>query len=147
MSADITQDEADRLLAMEKHYHGVEPFMLPMQGDRLEISVHSADKSEKFLLDLTRGMAALHRITYQNRARVTVCLIRIDLGGAPHRNPDGEELPCPHIHLYRAGYGDKWAFPLPDWFDKDAPIYDAFQTFMDHCHVVTKPDIQVGLFT
>ncbi len=26
--------------------------------------------------------------------------------------PDGEEVPCPHIHIFREGYDDKWAYPL-----------------------------------
>jgi hypothetical protein len=27
-------------------------------------------------------------------------------------NSDGEEIACPHIHIYREHYEDKWAIPL-----------------------------------
>ncbi|HEY7442131.1 MAG TPA: hypothetical protein VH701_06920 [Vicinamibacterales bacterium] len=33
--------------------------------------------------------------------------------GAPHRNPDDEEIPCPHLHLYREGYGDSLGDAAP----------------------------------
>ena len=148
MNADITQDEADKLFAMEKHYLGTEQISLPLYGGRKEIPLHSEDKREEFLLDVSRGSSiALHRMTYQNRVRTTIILVRVDFGSSTHRNPDGEVLPCPHIHLYRVGYGDKWAYPLPDSFDKNALMQDFIQTFMDYCHVVTKPVIEMEMFT
>ena len=146
MSVDITQEEADNLLAMEKHYYGNERFFLPLHGGKLTIPVHSEDKREKFLLDANRGTIALHRINYQNRARTIVPLIRIDFGTAPHTNPDGEVLECPHMHIYRTGFGDRWAYPLPDSFDKNAPMQDFFQSFMDYCKIVTKPIIELEIF-
>jgi hypothetical protein len=39
-------------------------------------------------------------------------LFRIDIEGPPHTNPDSTEVPCPHIHIYKEGYDDKWAYPL-----------------------------------
>lgn len=75
-------------------------------------------------------------------------LARIDIGGAPHRNPDDTELPCPHIHLYREGFGDRWAFPVnPDEF---ADTTDPWQTLMDFlrfCNVTRPPEFDRGLFT
>jgi len=146
MSLELTQHEADKLIAMEKHYFGDESFSLPLHGGRLEIPVYSADKCEKFLLDVSRGTVSLHRKTYQKRVRTTIQLIRIDFGGSAHRNPDGEEMQCPHIHVYRAGYGDKWAFPLPKEFDANATMHDFFQSFMDYCRVIQKPQIDRELF-
>ena len=61
--------------------------------------------------------------------------LRLDYGGPLHRNPDGEEIPCPHLHIYREGYGDKWAVPIPT---QDSPnIHDHWQTlqdFMRYCN-------------
>jgi len=59
------------------------------------------------------GRLLLTKGTYQNRARGVAILARLDFGGAPHRNPDDEEITCPHLHLYREGYGDRSAVPLP----------------------------------
>jgi hypothetical protein len=61
----------------------------------------------------TRYRIKLTKATFQNRARVAIVLYRLDIAGAPHRNLDGEKIPCPHLHFYREGYGAKWAIPAP----------------------------------
>ena len=77
-----------------------------------------------------------------------VILARLDFGGAPHRNPDGEEIACPHLHLYREGYGDRWASPPPaDRFAPGADPWDALQEFMRFCNVSRPPELERGLFT
>lgn len=99
------------------------------------------------ILMLHGGYIALEKITFQTRARKAVVLVRLDIDGPPHRNPDGEEIGCPHIHLYREGYGDKWAYPLPDELKcvLDNP-YNLLDKFMDYCHIIGKPIIQRELF-
>ncbi|MDG6473849.1 hypothetical protein QAZ13_06585 [Glaesserella parasuis] len=116
-------------------------------GGSLRLSLHSMDKKETFNLDVTRGYIALEKITFQTRARKAIVLVRLDIEGPPHRNPDGEEIICPHIHLYREGYGDKWAYPLPDELKSvlDRP-YELLDKFMDYCHIIGKPMIQRELF-
>ncbi|MBS3959524.1 MAG: hypothetical protein KGZ52_09005 [Xanthomonadaceae bacterium] len=142
----MTQQEADALLALEKHFLGSDRFDFPALGGALRIPLYSSDRREEFSLDITRGRILLAKNTFQTRARKAVILARLDLAGPPHRNPDGEEIDCPHLHLYREGYGDKWAAPLPAVF---TGIEDAFQlmdVFMDYCRVVGKPIIERGLF-
>jgi hypothetical protein len=76
-----------------------------------------------------------------------VVLVRLDFGGSPHRNPDGEEIGSPHLHVYREGFGDKWAMPVP--LDVFANLHDLARTlddFMDYCHVVSRPAIERELF-
>jgi hypothetical protein len=75
-------------------------------------------------------------------------LVRLDFGGAPHRNPDGEEIGSPHLHLYREGYGDKWAVPVPeDRFENLSDPWQTLEDFMRYCNVVQSPMIRRGLFT
>lgn len=86
--------------------------------------------------------------TYQNRGRQVIVLVRIDFGGAPHRNPDGTEVPSPHLHLYREGYGDKWVMLLPqDNFPNIADLWQTLEDFMRFCNIVDRPAIVRGLFT
>ena len=68
-------------------------------------------------------------------------------GGAPHRNPDGKEILCPHLHVYREGYGDKWAIPVPCNFSNSMTAWQIMNEFMDYCKVITKPIIHEELFT
>lgn len=147
MSFVLTQQEADALLALAKHYVGSESFTFPGLGGALRIPLHSEDNREEFSLDVTRGRIELRKNSFQARARKAVVLARLDIGGAPHRNPDNEELACPHLHLYREGWGDKWAIPLPDTFNGRLDAWDMLDKFMDYCNVVTKPSISKELFT
>lgn len=69
------------------------------------------------------------------------------LAGPPHRNPDGQEIPCPHLHLYREGFADKWAQAIdPQVFQNPGDLWETLQDFMDFCRVVEPPNIQRGLF-
>jgi hypothetical protein len=147
MSIELTQIEADELIAMPKQPTDQNVVQFPSVGERLLIPLISVDRTEDFLLDVTRSRIDLAKITYQNRGRVVVVLMRLDLNGAPHRNPDGVQMPCPHLHIYREGFGDKWAFPLPA--GKFANLGDMPQTlsdFMGECNVTAQPAVQTGLF-
>src|SRR5580693_6557569 len=109
----LTQEEANILIVMEKRRANHDRSDFPMRGQSLTLPRLSADKREEFLLDLSRARIDLQKVKMQNRGRQVVVLVRLDLGGAPHRNPDDEEILAPHMHLYREGFGDKWAIPLP----------------------------------
>jgi uncharacterized protein DUF6978 len=145
--ANLSQSEADALIAMEKVRMGDSENSYPDPGGKLSIPLASPDGREVFLLDVSRGQINLAKVTHQNRARQIVVLMRLDVGGAPHRNPDGEEIPCPHLHIYQQGLGDKWAFPAPR--DRYSNLDDLMQTledFMRHCNVTKPPKIHPGLF-
>jgi hypothetical protein len=95
----LTQDEADKLMAMEKRAADEKLWLFPAPGERVAIPLTSLDKRESFMLDVTRSQIKLTKATYQNRAKAVVILMRLDLDGPLHRNPDGEEVPCPHLHI------------------------------------------------
>ena len=74
-------------------------------------------------------------------------LVRLDFGNQPHRNPDGDEVPSPHLHMYREGYGDKWAIQVPaDRFPNLSDMWLALGDFMRFCNIVDRPNIIRGLF-
>lgn len=144
----LTQDEADLLIAMKKYKVNDERWDYPGLGGSISIPLVSENKRENFILDIYRGRIDLVKGTYQNRSRQVVVLVRLDFGGQPHRNPDQQEVPSPHLHLYREGFGDKWAIPVPS--DKFPNMRDLWQTvndFMGYCNVVEQPNLSKGLFS
>lgn len=144
----LTQAEADALIAMEKHRATEDRSDFPMGGQSLVLPLQSSDKREQFLLDLSRGRIDLLKVKMQNRGRQVVVLVRLDLGGAPHRNPDDEEIPTPHLHVYREGYGDKWAVPVPvDRFRGTGDVWATLEDFLRFCNITQPPHIERGLFT
>jgi hypothetical protein len=144
----LTQDEADKLMAMEKRSVDAKDWLFPAPGERIAIPLTSLDKRESFTLDVTRAQIKLTKATYQNRARAAIILLRLELDGPPHRNPDGLEVPCPHLHTYREGYGDKWAVSAPvDRYPNTTDLFSTFEAFMQQCKVIDQPRIRKGLFS
>jgi hypothetical protein len=147
-TTELTQTEADALLAMEKRRSDTTEWEYPDLGGRVSVPLVSIDGREWFFLDLRRARIDLAKGTYQNRGRQVAILARLDFGGAPHRNPDGEEVGSPHLHLYREGFGDKWAYPVPlDRFPNLSDPWQTLEDFMRFCNVVEQPNIRRGLFT
>ena len=73
-------------------------------------------------------------------------LVRVDVDGAPHTNPDGQKLGGTHIHVYREGYDDKWAYPLdPFRFRETRDIGQVFEDFCRYCNVMAVPSFQKSL--
>ena len=133
---------------MEKHRVDDVRYEYPSLGGAVRIPLQSPDKRELFSLDITRSQIVLTKGTYQNRSRGIAILARLDFGGAPHRNPDDEEIACPHLHLYREGYADRWAIPLPaERFTDATDPWLLLLEFMQFVNVTVPPDIQRGLFT
>ena len=146
-NVNITQAEADALIVLEKQRVDDTQYDYPGLGGALHIPLVSTDGRDKFVLDVSRSQVSLGKGTYQNRARGVVILARLDFGGAPHRNPDDAEIQCPHLHLYREGYGDKWAVPLPTGVFSDTnDRWQMLDDFMRYVNVTVAPNIIRGLF-
>lgn len=146
--ANLTQAEADALLVMPKIRVSEAIYKLPDLGGSICIPLASQDKRENFHLDLKRGRIDLVKNRYQNRVRQTIILVRLDIGGAPHRNPDDEEIACPHVHLYREGFSDMWAYAVnPEIFPNTNDFWATLERFMDFCNIVEPPRILRGLYT
>lgn len=144
----LTQAEADALIAMEKRRIDDTIWNYPGLGGTIFVPLTSVDKRENFFLDISRGRIDLLKGKYQNRARQTIVLVRLDFGGQPHRNPDDEEIPSPHLHLYREGFGDKWAFPVPaKHFPNMSDLWQTLNDFMVFCNIKEQPIIERGLFS
>lgn len=148
MTVWLTQAEADALFAMDKHRVDDKRWRLPDTGGGLVVPLVSTDGDEAFHLDIGRGRINLAKGKIQNRARTTMVLARIDFGGPPHRNPDDQDIPCPHLHLYREGFGDRWAVPIPsDVFTQPTDHWQALIDFMRFCNITRPPEFERGLFT
>jgi hypothetical protein len=144
----LTQTEADALLKIAKIRADDQEWLYPGLAGSLSIPLLSHDKRENFLLDISRARIVMLRGKYQMRARNALVLARLDFGGPPHRNPDGAEFPCPHLHLYREGLGDKYAVPIPAAaFPNLSDLWQTLHDFMRFCNVTEPPRIRRGLWS
>ncbi len=148
----LTQEEADTLHAMEKVRVDNTEWDLPDFGSGGYISVPliSSDKKENFILDIRRGRIDIKKQTYQNRAREAIVLARLDFG-APHRNPPelgGNEVGVPHLHIYKEGFGSKYAIDIPKGLLSDLnDPWKILNDFMKYCNITQSPNFRRGLFS
>jgi hypothetical protein len=142
----LAQSDAEALLKMEKVPALRDAFQFPDLGGRIEVPLISRDEREQFSLDVNRKRIAL-TTGYQARGRQVIVLARLDFS-APHRNPDGTEVGVPHLHVYREGYGDKWAVEVPaGMLSQPDDAWQVLHDFMTYCGVVERPNIVRGLFS
>ena len=92
-NADLTQAEADALMALEKRRVDGTEWDYPDLGGRVTVPLVSTDRREPFLLDLRRARIDLSKDTYQNRGRQVAILARLDFGCMPHRLSDRSTVP------------------------------------------------------
>jgi len=154
MPRELSQGEADILIALRKEAQREERINLPTGGESLDVPLLSTNRREKFVLGIWRARRKLSKMTLTNRGREIIMLVRLDLDGAPHTNhyhndhyPDEETIGCPHLHVYREGYGDTLAIlPPQDVFRDLSDPYAALEDFMQYCNVVRFPIIERELF-
>lgn len=138
----ITQAEADSLLHIAKGRVDDVRYLFPSPGKYIHIPLRSLDLRHEFILDLRSAKIELKKKTFQLRSADVCVLARIDLAGGLHRNPDGKEIPCPHIHLYQEGFNDQWAYPLPLDFSNPEDWQQTLDDFCKYCNITNKPYIE-----
>ncbi len=140
----MTQAEADALLGMAKLFvSGAPVSLLPGVDETHELA--SVDQKERFLLDVWRGIIRISKLRKQTRGRKVTVLARVDVDGSPHTNPDGTKLPGTHLHLYREGYEDRWAYPIPSSFSNLSDPNQVFADFCVLCNIQQPPATQASL--
>lgn len=143
----LTQIEADTLVAMRKRFINLVTVSLPPGSDETHELIGD-DRKERFLLDLWRGTLRLSKLKFQTRGRKVIVLVRLCIDGAPHTNPNGIRIAGTHIHVYREGYEDKWAYRLDEIsqnaFRSPANIQQSFEDFCRYCNIEVPP-YQEGL--
>lgn len=116
----LTQQEVDFLLELLKQLIDNKDIQFPGPSDSSIIEAVSATTNDKFLIDISRkGHIKVTKCTFQTRYKKSYILLRLEIDGPNHTNPDGTEIPCPHIHIYREGYGTSWAHPLQSVMQTD----------------------------
>jgi hypothetical protein len=116
----ITQEQADRLIAMAKEATRSDEFVWEINQRQDEFVAAVEDEKIQFILTLKRNPFEI-RLHLRTRDR-DIGLMRVD--NAPyHPNPDGTEIRNqPHMHMFREGYEHlEWA-EVVDWYDVSNPL-------------------------
>ncbi|MEG2789113.1 MAG: hypothetical protein RR942_14975 [Romboutsia sp.] len=139
----LTAEEFNTLLNKIKRFEDNSPILLPNNGGKITRHLNSSTSSDEFILNIDRRKIDLMKIKYQARhKRTNSIMLRIDTKGPRHQNPDGEYIECPHIHIYRENWGDKWAFPLdPSTFSNISNLSALLKDLLIYFNVQDIPNI------
>jgi MoaA/NifB/PqqE/SkfB family radical SAM enzyme len=141
----VDQDEINRLLGLKKHSDPKRTYKLPFPGNKLSIQLDSDNRREKFALNVYRGKRIELKFNYSTIAKTILpfCLVRVDLNGSEHQNPDGTIIPCPHIHIFNEEFGESLARPLSGiiMFKDIYDTWEVLQDFISFCNIETRPVI------
>ena len=143
----LTQSEYDYIMSQDKVFDDPDTTIrlgpAPIQWTR---QINSSVNKEIYLLDFYRGSFELTKYTINKRYRQTITLLRYDNGGR-HTNPDGEIFEGAHVHLYREGFNDKFAFPVSKiGIDATDAMESVFHKIMYFCKINRVPDIELTMF-
>jgi hypothetical protein len=139
----LTQGEADQLMQLTKHFLRPPASITIPPGIDETYELAGPNDRERFLLDIWRGTLRLSKLKFQERVRTAIVLVRLDVDGAPHTNPDGQRFAGTHIHLFREGYDDKWAYPVdPTRFKLLTDPGTVFHDFCAFCNIESPPSVQ-----
>lgn len=138
----LTQIEAKNLIEMPKYPEKKKAkYTLPVSGETLSIPFNSLEHDEKFSIDIERGRISLKKHKEQLRYKTSIVLVRLDINGKPHKNPDGKVISGTHFHEYREGSKMSWAVPVPSRFTDLGNMTLTISQFMDYCNVKEKPNL------
>ncbi|MDD6598784.1 hypothetical protein [Anaerovibrio sp.] len=148
----ITQEEADTLRTIEKYLANPQNIKIPkMRETRIYPAYHKCYNKRRDDLDVSayRGGIDENKVSYRLIYKKSVLLIRIDTNDkTAHINPDKSFIPpmTPHIHVYREGYGDKFAYPLPAEFSsKGADIEKLFIEFLQYSNFININELSLSI--
>jgi hypothetical protein len=140
----LKQSEADRQVSVPKivvpkplQGHSALSTVIDFRaGTDLVYPLYSTDLLESFYLDLYRPTKNPAKLKVQLRAISNDILVRLDVNGSPHRNPDHVRKGKTHLHTYREGDGDDWAETLdPALFSNPNDPARAFADFCRYCNI------------
>lgn len=137
----LTQAQADRLIGIAKEAARSDPLNWQAEKMENELLVAKTDEGLQFILSMKRNPFEI-RLHCRTKDR-HIGLVRLD-NNLYHPNPDGSEIfNQPHLHVFREGFGLRWAEPV-DWCDFNDP-YGTLQRFLEVINASFPNGIQVNM--
>jgi hypothetical protein len=143
----ISQPEFDALIKEEKEFEDVKtPIKLGPAPISWTRPLKATNSRNSFLVDFYRGGFEISKYTVNKRYQQTIILLRYDNGGR-HTNPDDKTFDGPHVHLYREGFHDKFAYPVDKIGIEDSDtMEEVFKKLMQFCNVKRVPNVEIPMF-
>ena len=141
-NAGLSLADAERLIRVPK--------TLPLTLSCIEIDLGmNADwdlegEGEGLRLIVSQSRRNPNHAKYQLMADNSIVLVRFEIEGPPHTNPDGQVVPCPHLHRFCEESPDAWAEPASGMFGDPKDLVACLAAFLAYCNIVQAPPIRTS---
>ena len=133
----MTKEKAQELIHVMKRILTTGTYYLPAAGNMNSIPLQSIQSSkDRFKVYINRKSTIVPNKYTLQLFYPEEGLLRIDVNGRPHENPDGTKVSCPHIHfrIKDKGQWDQWAFELPAVFGNSEDCATTLKDFLQYCY-------------
>lgn len=140
----LTDSEARFLLEIEKIVTE-NSIDIPIDGDKCGLNLERHDNNDNVLIiHIVSSSKNKEKYTFNVVYNKCITILRIDIGGSlVHINPDGTEIPVPHMHIYRDGFDDTFAIPLPDSFSDVDNIAKVLYDLFAYSNVINRDNVEI----
>ncbi|KFF30451.1 hypothetical protein BBOMB_1579 [Bifidobacterium bombi DSM 19703] len=139
-----SEDDA-KVLLQEMKDAAINDFDMPEGKERNKgFDVTGRQSASQFRISMYRGMVDFEKHSINAMLKEgNVVLMRLCVGaGRRHSNHDGTIVDGSHLHIYKEGYGDHYAYPVdiqsPDFINDTLLLLGRF-------NVVSKPHLHDGM--
>ena len=142
----LSQEEANSLIEYLKEIKDLSgTFPFPRPGEHKKIDLISSDGKYSFIVDVNRKgyINFLKKCTYQGRYQKDVTLLRLDIDGPENTNPDGCILPRTQLHIYREGFGDRFAIAVPPEIKNTDDLIETLIEFLEYFSVSNTNKLEI----
>lgn len=141
----LTDSEAKFLKELEKIVieHSVE---IPRDGNKECLNLaRNGDINDNIMrIHITTSKRNKEKCSFNVVYNKSITIFRIDIGGSRiHINPDGEDIPTPHMHIYRDGFDAKFAIPLPSCFTDSNNFGRVLYDLLGYSNVVNRDSVEI----
>ena len=133
----MTSEQAQELIQVMKKLMLTGTYYFPATGQMNTIPLQSLQSpKDRFTVYVNRKSTIVPGKYTINLHYPQEGLLRIDVKGAVHVNPDLTKVPCPHIHVRTKDTGkwDAWAYDIPAVFGNTDDHISTVKDFLQYCH-------------
>lgn len=137
----LTEEQAKFLIDIEKII--LDSHSLPVNGEKHAYRLSKA-RSFRKLLDLHCVSSSKNTEKYSYTIIYRgIRIFSVDLKASPHTNPDGSKVSGNHMHLYKDGFFDQYAYELTDVFSNPDDFLATFYDVLGYSNVINRDEIQI----